>query len=187
MRKRLTTVWLVVGALPALIACARTRQASAEAGVQARVITTPLYDAQGREVGTVTARQRGATFQVRVTASSLPAGTHGAHLHDAGECVAPSFLTAGPHLNPTARQHGTRNPNGPHLGDLPNLVVGSDRRGTMEASVVGSFAPGVAPISDANGTALIVHAGADDMVSDPSGNSGARIACAVLAAPAATR
>jgi Cu-Zn family superoxide dismutase len=123
------------------------------------------------------------SVRVEVTSTALPAGTHGTHLHAVGECQPPGFTTSGAHLNPTNRQHGLRNPNGPHLGDLPNLVVGANGQGRMEAIVRGTLAPGQAPIFDQDGTALIVHAGADDMMTDPSGNSGARIACGIVAAP----
>jgi Cu-Zn family superoxide dismutase len=164
-------------------ACARPGQAGAEGEMRPRQLTAPLMDAQGRNVGTVTATQRGASVQMQVAVMGLPAGTHGTHLHEAGICAAPGFTTAGAHLNPTGRQHGLRNPNGPHLGDLPNLTVGADGRGTLEATMAGMLTPGQPPVFDANGTSLVVHATADDMVTDPSGNSGARIACAVIAAP----
>ena len=173
---------MVAGALLALGACAPATQ-TPQAEVRPRQFTAPLYDAQRRSVGTVTAVQRGTNVQMQVTATGLPAGPHGAHLHEAGMCDAPAFTSAGAHLNPTARQHGMRNPRGPHLGDLPNLVVGADGRGSLEATVAGSLMPGQAPIFDPNGTSFVVHAAADDQVTDPSGNSGARIACAVLAAP----
>jgi Cu-Zn family superoxide dismutase len=87
-------------------------------------------------------------------------------------------------MNPLARKHGLRNPQGPHMGDLPNLVVAANGQGHMEAVVPASLRPGTPPIFDVDGTALVVHAGPDDMVTDPSGNSGARIACGVIATPA---
>lgn len=170
-------------AVLALGACAPAGQGTTEEGVRPRQFTAPLYDAQGGGVGTLTLVQRGNNVQVQLAATGLPAGTHGAHFHEAGLCQGPAFTTAGGHLNPTGRQHGLRNPSGPHLGDLPNLVVGADGRGTLEATIAGSLTPGQAPIFDGNGTAFVIHAGADDQVTDPSGNSGARIACAVVAAP----
>ncbi|HEX8906251.1 MAG TPA: superoxide dismutase family protein [Longimicrobiaceae bacterium] len=146
----------------------------------------PLYDAQGNEVARATLVQAGRdTVHLTVDATRLPAGTHGTHLHETGRCEGPAFTTAGAHLNPLARKHGLRNPQGPHLGDLPNLVVGADGRGHMEANVLATLRPGMPPIFDVDGTALVVHAAADDMMTDPSGNSGARIACAVVATPSA--
>ncbi len=182
MRNMGKVKWMVAGTLLALGACAPATR-TAEGEVRPRQFTAPLYDGQGRNVGTLTAVQRGASVQMQVSVAGLPAGPHGAHLHEAGICQGPDFATAGAHLNPTSRQHGMRNPNGPHLGDLPNLVVGADGRGTLEATVAGSLTPGQAPIFDANGTAFLIHASGDDQVTDPSGNSGARIACAVVAAP----
>lgn len=172
-----------IAAVLALGACAPAGQGTMQEEVRPRQFTAPLYDAQGRAVGTLTGVQRGTNVQVQLAVAGLSAGTHGAHFHEAGRCEGTDFSTAGGHLNPTGRKHGLRNPNGPHLGDLPNLVVGADGRGTLEATIAGSLTPGQAPIFDANGTAFIVHAGADDQITDPSGNSGARIACAVVAAP----
>jgi Cu-Zn family superoxide dismutase len=94
-----------------------------------------------------------------------------------GQCDGPDFKSAGPHWNPAGRQHGHDNPLGAHLGDLPNLSVGSDGRGTASFTVDGDMA-------DADGTSLVIHADPDDNKTDPSGNSGARIACAVLTTPA---
>ena len=146
--------------------------------------TVPLYDAAGQEVARATRAQAGRdSVRLALDASHLPAGTHGTHLHETGRCDAPAFTTANAHVNPMARKHGLRNPQGPHLGDLPNLVVGADGRGHMEVVIVASLRPGTPPLYDPDGTALVVHAGPDDMVTDPSGNSGARIACGVIATP----
>lgn len=174
------------------MAAAAAVLAACQAGVgsagapRPRTFSEPIYDSTGRDVGRLTLTQMGRdTVRVVVESTGLAAGTHGTHLHSVGRCDAPQFTTAGPHLNPAARQHGMRNPAGPHLGDLPNLVVGANGRGRMEATLTGSLNPGVAPIFDADGTSLVVHANADDMTTDPSGNSGARIACTVIAAPTA--
>ncbi|HKP75472.1 MAG TPA: superoxide dismutase family protein [Longimicrobiaceae bacterium] len=166
----------------ALAACSAATQTQGPG--QPRAFSQPIYDAQGQAVGllTLTAVGRDST-RVTVEATHLPTGTHGTHLHTTGRCDAPAFTTAGGHLNPANRQHGMRNPRGPHLGDLPNLVVGANGMGRLEAVIAGSTRPGQAPLFDADGTALVIHAGADDMVTDPAGNSGARIACSVIAAP----
>jgi superoxide dismutase, Cu-Zn family len=119
-------------------------------------------------------------IQMHIQAQGLAAGTYGVHLHAIGRCEGPSFESAGPHWNPTGRQHGARNPQGRHLGDLPNLVVEANGGGRIEFAIAGSSS---AALADADGTAVVIHAGVDDYLTDPSGNSGARIACGVLAPP----
>ncbi|HEX8321971.1 superoxide dismutase family protein [Longimicrobium sp.] len=176
--------YVLAAAAVMLGACGPAAQEAGPAAVP-RTFTAPLYDTRGTQVGTVALTERGDSTHVMVHATGVAAGTHGTHLHAVGRCDEPDFTTAGPHLNPTNNQHGTRNPRGPHLGDLPNLTVGSNREGHMEAVVAAAWRPGTLPLFDADGTALVVHAAADDQRTDPSGNSGARIACAVVAAPAA--
>lgn len=178
------TKGILAGAAIGVLAACAAQQGTGTA--RPREFTVPIYDAASRQVGSFTATQVSRdTVRLVVESTGLPAGTHGTHLHAVGKCDAPQFTTAGAHLNPASRQHGTMNPAGPHLGDLPNLTVGADGRGRMEARVAGTLTAGAAPLFDADGTALVVHASADDMRTDPSGNSGARIACGVLAAPTA--
>jgi superoxide dismutase, Cu-Zn family len=162
----------------------RCRDAGGTGTARPREFSVPIYNAGNQQVASFTVTQVSAdSVRLVVESTGLPAGTHGTHLHAVGRCDAPQFTTAGGHLNPMNRQHGLRNPAGPHLGDLPNLTVGANGQGRMETIVRGSLTPGRAPLFDADGTALVVHAGADDMMTDPAGNSGARIACGVLAAP----
>lgn len=164
-----------------LAACGPAPGGAAGASARPRTFTVPLYDANNQEVATATFTQVGRDSVRLVTQTTrIPAGQHGIHLHAVGRCEGPGFQTAGPHLNPTNRQHGLRNPQGPHLGDMPNLTVGANGQGRAEAMVAGSLTPGQGPIFDADGTALVIHAGADDQVTDPAGNSGARIACGVV-------
>ena len=171
------------GAMGMLAACAGA--AAMQGPAQPRAFSQPIYDAGGQTVGQLTLTQQGRdSVRVTVESTRLPAGVHGTHLHTTGRCDPPGFTTAGGHLNPAARQHGLRNPRGPHLGDLPNLTVDAGGTGRLTATVAGSLNPGQAPLFDADGTALVIHAGADDMMTDPAGNSGARIACTVIAAPA---
>jgi Cu-Zn family superoxide dismutase len=117
---------------------------------------------------------------LRVEASALPAGVHGVHIHATGKCEAPAFTSAGGHLNPAGHQHGKDNPLGSHLGDLPNLTVDSRGTGKLVQTIAGDAATLRAQLFDPDGAAVVVHAAADDYRTDPSGNSGARIACAVL-------
>jgi Cu-Zn family superoxide dismutase len=126
-------------------------------------------------------REQNGGLRVRIEATGLRAGTYGAHLHTTGRCDAPDFASAGPHWNPTAAQHGAQNPRGTHKGDLPNLSVGADGRGTVEYLIAGATISGSGlALLDADGTALVLHERPDDYRTDPSGNSGARIACGVI-------
>lgn len=114
---------------------------------------------------------------LRISAAGVPAGQHGVHLHSVGKCEGPKFTSAGPHWNPTDKKHGHRNPAGYHMGDLGNVGVGADGKLIVALLVPEAKIDG---LRDADGAALVLHANADDEVTDPSGNSGDRIACAVL-------
>lgn len=140
-----------------------------------------LLNAQGAQVGTLTLEQHASNVRVEVSVRGLPAGEHGIHFHATGVCAAPDFTSAGGHFNPTQRQHGLQNPQGPHAGDLPNLTVMADGNGRLEVVTASiSLSPGSTSLFDADGTAFVVHAATDDQRTDPSGNSGARIACGVV-------
>jgi Cu-Zn family superoxide dismutase len=162
---------LALGLLAALVA-APALALAAPSAARAR-----LLDAQGKEVGIASFEpaQGGVTIDVKV--SSVSPGKHGFHVHEAGKCEPPDFKSAGAHFNPGGKKHGHDNPEGAHAGDLPNLQVGADGRGT--ASFV---AKGLAleSLFQGGGTALVLHADPDDGKTDPSGNSGARIACGVI-------
>jgi Cu-Zn family superoxide dismutase len=145
-----------------------------------RVGQATLRLANGSPGGTAQLMASGSQVTISITAAGLAQGTHGLHLHMVGSCEAPDFTSAGGHLNPGMKQHGTENPAGAHLGDLPNLVVGAAGTGTVSATLRGTRADVLKDIFDADGTAVVVHATADDYRTDPSGNSGGRIACGVL-------
>lgn len=172
---RMTGVVLGTAAL-ALAACAPAMQGGAAAS------ESTVRNAQGQSVGTLRVEPVGQGTRVVLRVMGMPPGAHGTHLHAVGRCDAPGFTTAGGHWNPTGRQHGLRNPQGAHLGDLPNLVVAADGTGELTATIPVPYVPGAGSMLDPDGTALVVHATADDQVTDPSGNSGARIACAVVGA-----
>ncbi len=137
-----------------------------------------LRTAAGADVGRATATEVAGGIRFTVDAKGMPAGTHGAHIHTIGRCDPPGFESAGGHWNPTGTKHGSMNPQGPHEGDLPNLIVDTGGRGSVGATVPGATMAG---LLDTDGAALVVHAGPDDLTTDPSGNSGARIACGVFA------
>lgn len=140
-----------------------------------------LRDAAGRGMGRATATQAGDAIRFRVEGINMPPGSHGAHVHMVGRCDGPGFESAGGHWNPTNRAHGRDNPQGMHKGDLPNLVIGAVGNGSVEYTVNSArVRGGTMPMLDGDGAAMVIHASADDYRSDPSGNSGARIACGVL-------
>ena len=136
--------------------------------------------ASGLPGGTAQLLASGSQVNISIAVVGLAPGIHGVHLHTTGSCEAPEFTSAGAHLNPGGHQHGTSNPAGPHLGDLPNLTAGSAGAGTVSATLPGAREAVLAQLFDGDGTAVVVHASADDYRTDPSGNSGGRIACGVL-------
>jgi Cu-Zn family superoxide dismutase len=140
----------------------------------------PLINASGQPIGTVTPSQTSGGVTLAISAAGLPHGLHGVHVHAVGRCEPPKFESAAGHWNPASRHHGLNNPQGPHAGDLPNISVASS--GVARETLVLAHAS-LAELADADGSALVIHAGPDDYVTDPSGNSGGRIACAVLAPP----
>jgi len=140
-----------------------------------------------RADGTLAARamvyQSLGKLEVRVQAAGLAPGQYGVHIHAVGRCGGPGFESAGAHWNPAGLEHGSLNPRGPHLGDMPNIEVDENNAGRLEFAVSGAaMQGGERPLLDADGASVVIHAAPDDYRSDPSGNSGARIACGVLTA-----
>jgi len=159
----------------ALAACQTVDEAPNE-----RLGQATLRLASGLPGGTVQLLASGTQVNISIAVVGLSPGVHGMHLHTNGACDAPDFASAGAHLNPDGRQHGTSNPAGAHLGDLPNVTVGNAGTGTVSATLQGPRDAVLAQLFDADGTAVVVHANADDYRTDPSGNSGGRIACGML-------
>ena len=153
---------------------------TAERAVSAPFSVASLTNSQGQPVGSARLFATGDGMMLTVDVMSMPAGIHGIHIHATGKCDAPAFTTAAGHLNPAGHQHGSMNSAGPHLGDLPNLVVSEAGTGTIAARIPGTVSELEAQLFDMDGTAIVVHAGPDDYKTDPSGNSGGRIACGVL-------
>lgn len=139
-----------------------------------------LYYANGAPAGSVQLLESGNRLRVTAAVAGAPEGVHGFHLHQTGSCERPAFTSAGGHLNPAGKNHGTLDPDGAHLGDLPNLIVSSDGTGTIDTMLGGGRDDALAAIFDADGTAVVLHAGADDYSTDPSGDAGSRIACGVV-------
>jgi Cu-Zn family superoxide dismutase len=140
-----------------------------------------MVDAKGNSVGTATLTQSTGGVRITATLTGLTPGTHAIHIHTVGKCEAPAFTTAGMHFNPDNKQHGMKNPMGAHAGDLPNFDVAAD--GTANVSLLAAHVTlleGPNSLFHDGGTALVIHANGDDYITDPSGNSGARIACGVI-------
>ena len=141
--------------------------------------TAAMRSAAGRDLGSLTLTGGSQGISISGHLTGLPPGTHGIHVHMVGQC-APPFESAGAHWNPTNKQHGTQNPQGPHLGDLPNITVGADSSAHVQLTTPGGTLRGANGLMDADGAAIVIHAAADDNRTDPSGSSGARIACGVV-------
>lgn len=145
-----------------------------------RLGTAVLNDSSGAPVGSAQLVSVGSTLRLSVAVTGIAPGPHGFHLHAIGECKVSDFKSAGGHLNPLNKQHGSMNPQGTHLGDLSNLEVGASGTGSASYDLSGDREQVLEWLFDPDGTALVLHAAADDYLSDPAGNAGSRIACGVL-------
>jgi len=180
-RRSLTAVGLAAVSLSVISACASAPSPLNRAAVAYATIS----NAAGEKRGTAELWQDlDKIVHVEVQVTGMPPGSHGIHFHQTGQCdgsTATAFSSAGGHFNPLGRQHGLDNPAGPHAGDAPNFTVNAD--GTGRASFTTdrvSLTEGSTSLFDDDGSAIVIHAAADDQTSQPAGNAGARIACGVV-------
>lgn len=164
-----------------LAACGGQPRGPGGAELETPTATANLVDTSGARVGVATFSGSGDGTQLSVSVSGLAPGRHGMHIHETGACTPPKFESAGGHFNPDGGQHGELNPQGPHAGDLPNLVVEADGSADTSLTVAGALlAEGAASMLGPEQRALVIHADPDDLKTDPSGNSGARVVCGVI-------
>ena len=171
MRQKLVSAAIVLGAALAL----------GSPAVAAGSATASLKDASGKEVGKATLTETPSGVLIRLDLTGAPSGEHAFHIHAVGKCEPPDFKSAGPHFNPGAAKHGLENPEGPHAGDMPNLHVPGDGKLSVEVLNQAVTLGGKSALLDADGSALVIHAGVDDYQTDPAGNAGDRIACGIIA------
>lgn len=145
----------------------------------ATAVTAMVMDASGNALGTLTLADSASGISISGMLHGLPDGEHGIHIHAIGKCEAPAFTSAGGHWNPATHKHGTDNPEGPHFGDMMNITV-TGGMATVQLMTQGGTLHGENALLDADGAAIVVHAGPDDYKTDPSGNSGDRVACGTI-------
>ncbi|GAA0269867.1 superoxide dismutase family protein [Alteraurantiacibacter aestuarii] len=172
---KLAVTAITIALLPLLTACQTVTELPSEL-----VASAQLRHANGNPAGSAMLYRTGGDMTLTVALTGFDQGIHAVHLHQTGNCEASDFTSAGGHLNPLGKAHGSLNPGGSHLGDLPNAMIGANGLGTISSTLRGDATQVSAWLFDDDGTAIVVHAGLDDYRTDPAGAAGGRIACGVL-------
>jgi superoxide dismutase, Cu-Zn family len=177
---KIADFWVVTVAVCVLLLAAGAGCSLVGSGEPTRA---ELKDKDGKSVGMASLVEAGGGVRIHLEVTGLSPGLHAVHIHAVGKCDAPGFTSAGGHFNPAQRKHGHRSQEGAHAGDLPNMLVAKNGSGRFEVFTDGvTLRAGPLSIFDADGSALIVHAGVDDYATDPTGDAGDRAACGVIAA-----
>jgi Cu-Zn family superoxide dismutase len=181
-RLRIAAVLGLAGACA--LAGTTTAGANGGSGRGAQHATASIVDSSGTVIGTARfTEDASGVLHVNVHVHGLSPGLHGTHIHEIGLCTPTAFTSAGGHHNPLGASHGTESaaPTHPHAGDLPNLVVSAAGVGHLDTTTTfATLSTGPTSVLDANGSALVIHALEDDLMTNPTGNSGARVGCGVI-------
>lgn len=173
---------IMVCVLLIVTGCSQQKEMIPVSGVIEQSLATTVVDSTGKGIGTAELTETDTGVRIRLQLKGLETGKKAIHFHEVGKCDPPMFTTAGSHVNPAKKQHGFDNPKGYHAGDLPNLIV--NKKGIIDLEIT---TPNVTlergksnSLLDKDGSALIIHEKEDDYVTDPTGNSGDRIACGII-------
>jgi len=173
---------LILAAAFALAGCGKSTAKLPVSGEAIEPVSATLLNTEGKEIGKIRMEERTEGVKISIQAEGLSPGVHGIHIHETGVCTAPDFESAGGHFNPTGKEHGFENPKGFHAGDLPNIdVPEGGKLVTQITTKEVTLKKGESnSLLDSDGSALVIHADPDDYKTNPAGNSGPRIACAVI-------